>query len=184
MIRNPSSAKRCSRRRRGASAQPKAWPEVLLPWAVAESVCREAGVYLGVAIPRSRARWLAAKAEICFQRNASFQKKMLGRGDAPIGWLRTFMRHWLSSILKLERPDLWSRLPDSFSMGHRLPMGKAESRLRSVYKARRWSSARVWSNPRWAFLAPGSPVARRSPPAAVRANQALPYAGRHEYPIC
>jgi len=46
---------------------PFRWPEVMLPWAMAETICREVAVFLGVPLPRRYARWLTAKAEVCFR---------------------------------------------------------------------------------------------------------------------
>lgn len=133
-----------------------AWPEALLPWAVAESICAEAGRYLGVDVPRRRAEWLTRKAEICFQRNAKFRKKMRSPGEGSLQYLRMFMRHWLASMLKLERPDLFQRLPDDYVLGRALPAGKAPRlpRAKRLYRSRGWKTARVVQHPRWAFLAP------------------------------
>jgi hypothetical protein len=103
--------------------------------------------------------WLEAKAELCYAGNKRFHKLMRGRGNAPRDWLYTFMRHWLGSILQLERLDLCRRLPTSFAYGHRLPrdtapgvtkLGKPRSCLPM---ASEWDPSRVIRHHRWAWLA-------------------------------
>jgi len=159
---------------------PHAWPEALLPWVVAESVCEEAGRYLGVAVPRRRALWLAAKAEACFQGNDRFRRRM--RGAAPVEWLRAFMRHWLSSLLKLEQPDLWRALPDSYHLGRALPPSGRTVPPRP--RARRWNPGGVLRHRRWAFLQPdagaGTPRVSRPP---SRCHVVLSHDALYEYPI-
>lgn len=156
-----------------------AWPEALLPWVVAERVCEEAGRYLGVVVPRRRARWLAAKAEACFQGNERFRRRM--RGEAPVEWLRVFMRHWLASLLKLEQPDLWRALPDSYHLGRALPAG---GRTVPPPRVRRWNPDGVLRHQRWGFLRPdaGAGAPRVSRPTPHR-HVALPHDAVYEYPI-
>lgn len=185
------------------STTPKPWPEALLPWAVAESICAEAGVFLGVAVPRRRARWLEAKAQRCFEHSRHFRAKMLARGEAPLHNLRMFMRHWLASLLQLERPDLWYALPPYFAMGVRLPAEKHPRVNRHhsgpLPRARRWNPARVLAHPRWHFLAPTPdperpvqqiqpPRPTEPPPTHVRPAPTplmpTPYHALYEYPIC
>lgn len=138
--------------------RPKAWPEAFLPWVVAESVCDEAGRYLGVNIPRQRARWLTEKAEICFQRNPRFRKQIRAAGNTGMSYLRMYMRHWLASMLHVERPDLTQRLPYEYAWGKALPPGQAPRvpRHRRLYRHRDWKASRVWQSPCWSFLAGGS----------------------------
>jgi energy-coupling factor transporter ATP-binding protein EcfA2 len=135
---------------------------------VAESICDEAGRYLGVCIPRKRAHWLTEKAEVCFQRNPRFRKQIRSAGNSGMGYLRMYMRHWLASILALERPDLYRALPDSFALGRALPPGRSPCRRNaSPLRARRWNPARVLGNRRWQFLEvsiPAAPAIRRDNP--------------------
>jgi hypothetical protein len=168
VIHEPSSARRSSRRTPRLRGETYAWPEAFLPWAVAESICDEAGRYLGVCIPRKRAHWLTEKAEVCFQRNPRFRKQIRSAGNSGMGYLRMYMRHWLASILALERPDLYRALPDSFALGRALPPGRSPCRRNaSPLRARRWNPARVLGNRRWQFLEvsiPAAPAIRRDNP--------------------
>jgi hypothetical protein len=171
------------------STKRQSWPEVLLPLVVAESVCQEIAVFLDVRIPKRHARWLAVKAETCFQRNRRFREQMLARGNAPLEQLRMYMRHWLSSLLHEERPDLWCALPESFDIGHRLPSGKhprINRRQRTPLPAsRRWNPSRATRHPRWLFLETRKPKMRSSPsPSPSPPDTLLPYEVLHEFPIC
>lgn len=165
------------------------WPDALLPWVVAESVCEEVSGFLDVRMPKRLARWLTAKAEVCFQRNRRFREKMLALGQTPREDLLMYMRHWLASLLREERPDLWSALPSSFDLGHRLPGGK-HPRINRRHRvplpaSRRWNPSRTRAHSRWAFLEPPQPAVR--PSHSRRQGQGdhpLPYAAVHEYPIC
>ena len=95
----------------------------LMPWLIAETVCEEVSRFLDLELPVRYAVWLEAKAELCYAGRRRFYKLMRGRGNAPRDWLYAFMRHWLGSILQLERRDLCRRLPMSFALGERLPRG-------------------------------------------------------------
>ena len=133
------------------------WPEGLLPWAMAESVCQEAAVFLSVALPQRYARWLEAKAEVCFQKNACFRRHVRGQGNAGRAYLFMNMRHWLAALLGTERRDLWCCLLASFDIGHPLPPGPHPRLNRRnklpLPRPRRWNSARVLSHHRWHWLA-------------------------------
>jgi hypothetical protein len=145
-----------------------AWPVVLLPGVIAQSVCDEASQFLDVELPARLADWLTAKAERCFQRNRRFRSLMQGRGNAPRDWLRVFMRHWLSALLGTERPDLWYCLPPAFDLGHALPPGshpRVNRRGRGPLPGPcAWRPARALEQPPWRFLRP----ARRAAAARVR----------------
>src|SRR5271157_4237293 len=131
----------------------------LMPWLVAETVCDEVSQFLGLDLPARYAVWLEAKAELCYSGRRHFHKLMRGRGNAPREWLYVFMRHWLASILHLERPDLCRCLPMSFVYGRRLPRG-AHPRINRVGcrpdflpAPRGWEPSRVTRHRRWAWLA-------------------------------
>jgi hypothetical protein len=131
----------------------------LLPWLIAESVCQEVSRFLEVELPARYAVWLEAKAEICYAGHRRFRKLMRDRGNAPREWLCAFMRHWLGSILQLERPDLCRLLPPGFAYGETLPRETLRAagtggRLRPYPPpARAWDPARVTWHRRWAWLA-------------------------------
>ena len=134
-----------------------AWPEVLLPWVIAECVCQEVSVFLGIQMPRRYARWLTAKAEVCFQKHRYFRRRMRASGNVPRDQLRVYMRHWLSALLGTERRDLWFCLPQSFDLGHPLPPGQQPRQNRrtsgSLPHPRRWRPELVLKNRRWQWLA-------------------------------
>jgi hypothetical protein len=122
----------------------------------ADDICWEVSRFLRTPLPRDRyAQWLAAKADLCLQGNALFRRKMMGPKCRE--WLRAFTRHWLTSLLYVERPDLWACLPESFDMGTPLPGGRHPRINRrggvTPPKALRWQPARVLVHPRWRFLA-------------------------------
>ena len=126
----------------------------LMPWIVADSVCAEVSRFLNVELPSRYAAWLDAKAELCYAGHRHFRKLMRGRGNAPRDWLYAFMRHWLASILHLERPDLCCRLPVEFGEGKRLPcIDRGGSRRGFRPAPRNWDASRVIRHHRWAWLA-------------------------------
>jgi hypothetical protein len=69
-----------------------------------------------------------------------------------------FMRHWLASILHLERPDLVYCLPWEFGSGKALPREPYRHIQRVSYLAhwlpapRDWQPSRVTRHHRWAWL--------------------------------
>jgi hypothetical protein len=131
----------------------------LMPWLIAESVTQEVSRFLDVELPARYGVWLDAKAELCYARDRRFHKLMRGRGNAPRDWLCAFMRHWLGSILILERPDLCRRLPDSFVWGERLPRGPQPhtgddgGRRGRLPASQSWDPSRVTGHCSWAWLA-------------------------------
>ena len=85
---------------------------------------QEASVWLGANLPEDCPAALAAKAERCFAGHRQFHRLISSnrdRGNAGIQALRRFMRHWLGSRLKRERPALFRRLPWDYAMGVPLP---------------------------------------------------------------
>lgn len=93
---------------------------VIIPQAVAESVCEEAQVWLRHPLPRRWVRELVAHANTVYSHNARFRQKIRAKGNTGRDWLWTFMRHWLAAILQQRRPQLFARLPAEFSSGHPL----------------------------------------------------------------
>ncbi len=143
--------------RRGEPPRPTKWPDALLPHVIARTVCSEVSGFLNVHIPQRYEHWLTAKAEVCFQKNAHFRKGIRGRGNSGRDRLYMYMRHWMSSLLKTERLDLWYCLPESFDLGQRLPHGEhprinRRNRL-SLPPYRHWRPARVLAHQCWEFLA-------------------------------
>jgi hypothetical protein len=155
--------------RSGPKAKPDEWPEVraalraglerdtlLMPWIIADSVCAEVSRFLDVDLPGRYVVWLDAKAELCYSARRRFHKLMRSRGNAGRDWLYVFMRHWLASLLRLERPDLCRRLPADFGSGRRLahgrsPRGSVTGPFRNFICAPRdWNPARVTRHHRWA----------------------------------
>jgi hypothetical protein len=129
-----------------------------MPWLIAESVCGEVARFLVVEIPDRFAVWLDAKAERCYARRRHFRKRMRGRGNAPRDWLRAYMRHWLSALIDLERPDLYECLPGTFALGHALPPPIHPRRRwrgngKPLHPPRDWNPQRVLQNRHWRWLA-------------------------------
>jgi hypothetical protein len=130
----------------------------IMPWLIAETVCAEVSQFLDVELPARYAVWLEAKAERCYSGRRRFYKLMRGRGNAPRDWLYVFMRHWLASLLHLERPDLVRCLPVEFSYGRRLPraphrsINRISSLAHLLPKPRGWEASRVTRHHRWAWL--------------------------------
>jgi hypothetical protein len=134
-----------------------------MPWLIAETVCAEVACFLGVEIPARHAVWLEAKAERCYAGNDSFRRLMRGRGNGPRDWLRAFMRHWLSSLLELERPDLNECLPETYVLGHPLPPPRHPRRRwrgngKPRHAPRDWNPRRVLEHCRWRWLAARLPA--------------------------
>jgi hypothetical protein len=130
----------------------------LMPWLIAETVCEEVSQFLDVELPARYAVWLDAKAELCYGGHRHFRKLMRGRGNAPRDWLYVFMRHWLASILHLERPDLCRCLPVEFCCGKRLQRG-THPRINRAGSIRNflpapcaWDDSRVIRHHTWAWL--------------------------------
>ncbi len=138
-----------------AQSKTHAWPVEGMAELIADSVCWEVSQFLRVKMPEDRyVRWLSAKAEVCFQGNEAFRRKM--KGTRCREWLHAFMRHWLSSLLKCERPDLFECLPPRFSVGEPLPHGRRERISRrsgpTPKKQMRWQPERVLARSQWAWL--------------------------------
>ena len=91
-----------------------------MPWIVADCIIAEASRWLDAELPPEWADWLDARAERCFVRRGQFHRLVSARGsggNAGRDHLFKFMRHWLASRLKRERPSLFRRLPWSYALG-------------------------------------------------------------------
>lgn len=152
------------------------WPELLVPLWIAEGVCAEVACYLGVDLPERYPAWLTARAERCFRRNATFRASMHQSGNRGRDALRVFLRHWVASLLLLERPDLHRALPPEFDLGQPLSAGPVPHTNRRsslpLPKPMDWNPERVLRHRHWRFLAdtaiPGPPsvattTSRRKP---------------------
>ena len=93
----------------------------IVPYALAQMVCEEAGRWLDVTLPREWIAELAEHAEVVYQHNPRFRRWLRRPGNAGRDCLQAFTRHWLYAMLDSRRPDLLSRLPSSYAMGRSLP---------------------------------------------------------------
>jgi hypothetical protein len=90
------------------------------PLMVADHIVWEAELYFRQALPARFARQLALRAERVLANNDRMRRKFAGKNGHA--YLTSFLRHWLTSLLAKERPSLYERLPDSFKIGHPLPL--------------------------------------------------------------
>jgi hypothetical protein len=94
--------------------------------AMAESVCQEAAVLLGMELDLGHyVDYLVKYANAVYEHNEDFRSKVKGKGNKGRDYLWSFMQHWLTAeILKNTRRDPRFRkirmvLEESgFSMGH------------------------------------------------------------------
>lgn len=93
----------------------------IVPAAVARGVCEEASSWLGEALPRDWALELAERANVIYQHNGPFRRRLRAAGNAGRDLLWSFTRHWLCALLASRRPDLAARLPSSYAAGQNLP---------------------------------------------------------------
>ncbi len=93
----------------------------IVPRAVMEAVCEEAGVWLGQPLPRRWIRELTARANAVYARNPRFRRKVRAKGGRGRDYLWAFTRHWLAGLMCERRPQLQARLPNSYSDGQPLP---------------------------------------------------------------
>lgn len=143
---------RVIRKKPTQARRPYRWPVPEMAELTADAICWEVSLFLRVPLPRDRyVRWLAAKAELCFQGNEAFRRKMMDNRCRE--WLRVFIRHWLYSLLRCERPDLHADLPESFALGHPLPQDRPRPKVyRRTNAKQSWHPERVLAHPRWRFL--------------------------------
>ena len=93
----------------------------IVPGAVAQAVWQEASAWLDVELPREWIRRLAVRADVIFFNNPRFRQKIRGQGDSGRDWLWMFVRHWLAAMIRKRSPQLYARLPASYSAGGDLP---------------------------------------------------------------
>ena len=93
----------------------------IVPRAVMEAVCEEAGVWLGRPLPRRWLRELTARANAVYARNPRFRRKVRAKGDSGRDYLWSFTRHWLAGLMWERRPQLQARLLNSYNVGQPLP---------------------------------------------------------------
>jgi hypothetical protein len=89
------------------------------PTYIAWQVLDEARDYLRAPIPERCADKLARRAEAVFTKHEFWQRKYRGRHGRD--HLLVSMRHWLAAELAKEKPALFRKLPDDFSVGRPLP---------------------------------------------------------------
>ena len=93
----------------------------IVPRAVMELVCEEAGLWLGQPLPRRWIRELTARANTIYAHNPLFRRKIRGQGNSGRDYLWTFARHWLSGLISEHHPHAYPHLPASFNIGQPLP---------------------------------------------------------------
>jgi len=120
----------------------------IVPRAIMEAVCEEAGVWLGQPLPRRWIRELTARANAVYARNPRFRRKVRASGDSGRDYLWAFTRHWLAGLLWERRPQSHTRLPNSYSVGHPLPPKPSVPSRRPKTARRIPPSARLRSPPR------------------------------------
>ena len=93
----------------------------IVPRAVAMSVWAEACAWLDEELPREWVNRLAVRANVIYARNPRFRRSLRRRDNAGRDWLWAFTRHWLAARIKKRRPELYLRLPQTYSIGGDLP---------------------------------------------------------------
>lgn len=94
----------------------------MIPEMVADSVFDEVAMFRGRGLPDEAklSQLICDQANRSYQHNETFRKKVRGRGNSGLEYLRMFMRHWLSSDLKRLHPEIFKELPKSFHVGKSL----------------------------------------------------------------
>jgi hypothetical protein len=93
----------------------------IVPRAIAKAVWQEAGAWLDEELPREWIRRLAVRADVIYHHNPRFRRKIRGQGNTGRDWLWMFTRHWLAAMIRKRSPQLYARLPASYSAGCGLP---------------------------------------------------------------
>src|ERR1700690_766454 len=99
------------------------------PLYLAWRILDEARDYFRTPIPEAFADQLAHRAEAVFARHPFWARKAAPRAGSrqfqsqrQREFILKFMRHWLAGVLAQEQPALFRALPESFKVGHPLPM--------------------------------------------------------------
>jgi hypothetical protein len=87
---------------------------------IAILVTDEVQHHFRVSLPDSFSDQLAERAERVFAHNPLWRRRI--KRKHGLDWLQAFMRHWLASMLLKRRRDLFDQLPNSFKVGHPLPI--------------------------------------------------------------
>jgi hypothetical protein len=112
----------CAHSKRGRKRRMQIEPDTpIVPRAVAVSVWAEACVWLDEELPHEWIRRLAVRADVIYFHNPRFRRKIRGQGNTGRDWLWMFTRHWLAAMIRKRSPQLYARLPASYSVGHGLP---------------------------------------------------------------
>ena len=90
------------------------------PLHMAILVVDEVRSHFCVELPESAEDYLAERATKVFAHNPPWRRRV--SGPSGRAHLRGFMRHWLSSWLRRNRPALSEQLPGSFLNGYPLPL--------------------------------------------------------------
>jgi hypothetical protein len=123
----------------------------IVPRAIMEAVCEEAGQWLGHPLPRRWIRELTCRANTIYANNPRFRRKIHARDEQGRDYLWSFARHWLAGLILKQRPHDYTRLPASFSIGQPLPVRAA------IPSERPKAPARI-----------SPPIHRRTPSASAR----------------
>jgi hypothetical protein len=84
------------------------------------AVWEEASARLQEELPASSVGQLTERANAIYACNPRFRSLIRRSGDAGRDWLWAFTRHWMAGLLSKHRRELYSRLPNSYSVGREL----------------------------------------------------------------
>jgi len=87
----------------------------LTPYMIADQICMEARYLTRSDVPMGYGTWLVRRTRQLYALNHGFNRRL--RSDSGLGWLRTFLRHWITARLKREHPRLARQLPESYAIG-------------------------------------------------------------------
>ena len=108
---------------------------------LADQVVWEAEVYFHQPMPPLLAERLAQRAERVLKNHSRCRRWF--RGSCGCYYIKSFLRHWLSSALAKERPELFRQLPSSFKWRVPVPLEPLNQpkQIRRTVKVPRKSSA-------------------------------------------
>ncbi len=103
----------------------------LMPWIVSDGVVQEVVGYLSEHGLEQEAEKLYTrrdaigdamtnKANSIYKHNPHWRKKINGRGNTGLAYLRMFIMHWMASDLRKTQPVVFCALPPRFAMGEEL----------------------------------------------------------------